>query len=570
MSTEGNYIQQSFSGGLNQEIDSTRLSRDQYPLLINGRSRYDTVTNIRLPLQINDGAIAGNNYQNITAADHKLIIFVDGKPFCKDLDFPNSGFMPLSIPPLDANVPLIFTELVPNSYSNFNRKVDSNVSQKNTDVELTSIINQTPQTIVCQDGINQPIGIFTTNAGRQLKKYAEWTLADREYVPVGNQMLYHEGILYIVSKDKRRIYRSITGRGLDFMVVIQPGDAGDKFPLEDEGGAETVSHAVDFNEITSLNKLTTEDGAFFVSTKKSSYAVVPLVQPEDLILGEPTFGNRFLFSAGCVSPYAFIELLGDFAFQDFNGLRSFNAVLQLKNEGSNSPFSKRIGPILQGISQDYVAAINFDNYALFACNTIYGRGIVVYDTLSRTFVAVDIYPGISQIKQFAEVKNSAGERFLFFITTDNKLYQAFAGDISTTKLLVGEWCSNDPKLEQRWSQLKLVFIDCKTEGNVNVKTFVDRKLNLDLNSTLFQRTNNQNNTIPIEPPYGTSLVDNVQILSYDIARAKQGWKAGFMISWDMEATLSHIGLITSVESNINSVTTQAQQYVRNLSLLNNS
>jgi len=564
---EGNYIQQSFSGGLNQEIDSTRLSRNEYPLLINGRSRYDVITNIRLPLQIDD--LAGAKYQNITAADHILFIFVDGKPYFKDLDYPGSGFQPVNAPSLSPNVNTIFTELVPASYNNFQRSLQKTNNNRNSDVILTSNINQTPHALIAQDGVSQPIAIFDTMSGRELKRYAEWNLEDREYVPVGNQMLYNDGILYIVSKDKRRIYRSITGRGLDFMVNIMPGDEGNRWPDEIDGSTETVSHAVDYDEISSINRLTTDDGSFYVSTKKSSYAVVPFYNFEDLVFGEPTFGNRFLFSAGSISPFGFIELLGDAAFQDFNGLRSFNAILQLKNEGSNSPFSKRVGPILQGIQQDNTAAVNFDNYALFACNTIYGRGIIVYDTLSETFVAVDIYPGISQIKQFAEVKNSAGERFLFFITTDNKLYQAFAGEISTTRLLVGEWCSNDPKLEQRWNQLKLVFIDCKAQSNVNVKTFIDRKLNLNLNQVLLQATNNTTNTIPIDIPYGTSLVDNVQILSFDIARACQGWKAGFLISWDMEATLSHVGLVTTIEQNINSVTTQAKQYNRNLNLINN-
>lgn len=567
---DGSYIQQSFVGGLNQEIDATRLNRNEYPLLINGRSRYDVITNIRLPKQVMDNAINGLNYQNITAANNILFIFVDGKAFFKDLDYPNSGFQPVDAPRLDQNVPIIFTELVPASYTNFQRSLTKSNNNKNSDVLLGDLVNQTPQALVAQDGISQPIGIFTTLAGRYLKKYAEWNLADREYVPIGRQMLHHNGILYIVSKDGTRFYRSLTGRSLDFMVTIQPGDDGDKYPDEKDGNADVTSHAVDFDTITSINKLATDDGSFFVSTKKASYAVFPLEDEFNIIFGEPTFANRFLFSAGCISPFSFIELLGDVAFQDFNGLRSFNAILQLKNEGSNSPFSKKLGPILQGVPQDYVAAINFDNYAIFACNTIYGRGLIFYDTLRETFDAIDIYPGISQIKQFAEVKNSAGVRSLWFITTDNKLYEAFAGNVSIPQLYVGEWCSNDPKLEQRWNQLKLVFVDCKSAGKVNMKMFVDRKLNKDLNSFLIQATNNQNNTIPIDPPFGTSLIDNVQILSFDISRAKQGWKAGFLISWSVDATLSHVGLSTSVEPNINSVSTQAKQYNRNLALINGS
>ena len=566
--SEGSYIQQSFVGGLNQEVDSTRLNRNEYPLLINGRSRYDVVTNIRLPKQVMDNALNGTTYQNITAANNILFIFVDGQAFFKDLDYPSSGFQPVGCPRLDQNVPIIYTELVPASYTNFARSLTKSNNNKNSDVLLGDLVNQTPQALVAQDSKNQPIGIFTTLSGRELKRYAEWNLQDREYVPIGKQMLHHNGILYIVSKDGTRILRSLTGRGLDFMVTIQPGDEGDKYPDEKDGNADTTSHAVDYNEITSINSLATDDGSFFVSTKKASYAVVPLEDEFNIIFGEPTFQNRFLFSAGCISPFGFIELLGDAAFQDFNGLRSFNAILQLKNEGKNSPFSKRLGPILQGVAQDYVAATTFDNYAIFACNTIYGRALIFYDTLRETFDSIDIYPGVSQIKQFAEVKNSAGVRSLWFITTDNKLYEAFAGDISTTRLYVGEWCSNDPKMEQRWNQLKMVFVDCKTEGEVNLQVFIDRKLNKNLTQPLLQATNNPNNSVPINPPFGNSLVDNVQILSFDIGRSKQGWKAGFFISWNVEATLSHVSLSTSMESNLNSVSTQAKQYNRNLAIIN--
>jgi len=75
----------------------------------------------------------------------------------------------------------------------------------------------------------------------------------REYVPVGKQMLWHDGILYVVSPNGKQIFRSVTGRPLDFMVNITP--SGDKDPLEAVGGASSVSHSVDFEPITSINRL---------------------------------------------------------------------------------------------------------------------------------------------------------------------------------------------------------------------------------------------------------------------------------------------------------------------------
>jgi len=569
MSTENNYIQQSFSGGLNQQIDPTRISRNEYPLLINGRSRYDVVTNVRLPVQVNDMSLTGVNYQGIYAALNLVFIFIDGKPYYKDMNYPSMSFQPINGAQLDPTVSTVFAALVPTSYANFQRSL-VDVDNRNTDVKLGDIIDQTPQALVAQDGKSQPIAILTTNAARQLNRYQEWNLDLREYVPVGRQMLYHDGVLYIISPDGRRIYRSVTGRPLDFMVNIQPGDDGDKWPTENDGSAETVSHAVDYDEITSINRLNTDDGSFFISTRKASYAVTPLIQDTDLVFGEPTFGNRFLFSAGCVSPFSFIELLGDNAFQDFNGLRSFNAILQLKNAGTNSPFSKRIGPILQGIKQDYVASVVFDNYALFACNTIYGRGIIVYDTLSETFVGVDIYPGVDQIKQFAEVKSDDGQRYLFFITADNKLYQAFVGDMATTKLYVGEWCSNDPNMEQNFSQIKLVFVDCKHSGMITVQSFIDRKLEKTMSMILDQKSGNPNDILPIAVPYGAADQDTAQILPFDIGRTTIGWKAGFLITWSIDATLSHVGLLATSQRNVNSVQTQAKMYKNNLAKLNST
>lgn len=569
---ESNYIQQSFVGGLNQQIDSTRLDRDEYPLLINGRNRYDVIMPVMLPNQINDVALTGVNYQGLYAASNVSFIFIDGLTYWKDWDFPASNWQPLDAPAMDSQVKTIFAELVPASYQNFQRVLNKTNDNVKTDTLLTSAIDQTPQALVVQDGISQANIVLSTTQARRSQNYSQWKAGSREYVPIGKQMLFHNGILYIITKDGRRILRSVTGRPLDFMVNLQPGPDGEAWPEENAGGAETVSHAVGYDEITSINRLAIDDGSFFISTRFSSHAVTPIITPEKLIFGEPIFANRYLFSAGCISPFAFIELLGDTAFQDFNGLRSFNAINQLKVEGKNAPFSKKVGPILQGILQDYVAATTFDNYALFACNTIYGRGIIVYDTLSENFVGLDLYPGVNQIKQFAEIKNSSGQRFLLFITTDNKLYQAFpeTGTIANTALYVGEWCSNDPKFEQHISQLKLVFIDCKNSGSVTIKSFVDRRLNKTMSQVLEAKSSNMNNTLPIAVPYGETNDDTVQILSFDVGRSKLGWKVGFLISWNVNATLSHIGLTSSLEQSINSVETSAKMYKRSLAALNNS
>lgn len=555
-SSKTDFIQQSFIGGLNQEVDPTRIDRDQYPLLINGRNRYGNIEPVKLPLEIMSSEFPAGIMQGTFAAGNILIVFVAGQAYYKDWEYPNSSFLKINGFALSPDAPVVFAEAVPISYMNFGRTPEERSGTFNTDILLSTITAASPQGIVCQDGINPPQIITSAMTARTLNNYAKWELTNREYVPVGRQMRYINGVLWIVSADGRRLYRSVTGRPLDFMVIIKP-ISGDKYPTEEEGGAANVAHTVDYDVITVLERLNTDDGSFYVSTNKISYAVTP--NYDKLVLGEPTFRNRTLFSTGGVSSFCFVEMLGDNAFADFNGLRSFNAILQTKNEGRNSPFGKRLGPILQGIQQDYVAAIVFDNYALFGLNTIYGRGIVVYDELREQFSAVDYYTGVGQIKQFAEIK-VVGNRYLFFITTDDKLF-LWAGSEDTARchLYIGEWCSGNPELEQHIDKLKLVFIDSKEAGTVFATSYVDGKaISQPLSATL--EVTNSDNPSNISVPFGDATTDRVKILSFDFGRTLAGWKAGFLVSWNFQAKLSHAALYSDVTSNINSVETAATSY----------
>lgn len=559
------FIQQSFIGGLNQQIDSTAISDNEYTLLINGRNRYDDIVPINLPEEIVDPVFAGLKRQGIYAAGNIEFIFAGGKAFYKDWNFPNSPYLNIPGLQLSTTVDIIYAELVPNSSMHFKRVMSESDNVK-APIQYSALIDGSPQCLVVQDGVNQPWIINTNLTARVTKNYQEWKNTDegREYVPIGRQMLHHDGILYLVSSDGRKFLRSITGRPLDFMVNIQSD--GDKYPNEIDGGADTVSHSVDYEEIMTLGRLNSDNGAFYVSTRKNSYAVIPEFAVEDMIFGEPIFSNQFLFSAGSISPFGFIELLGDYAFADFNGLRSFNAIQNFKNEGQNSPFSKKLGPILQGIQQDYVAAINFDNYALFAVKTIFGRGIVVYDTLHNVFAAIDIYSNITQIKQFAEVKTDTARR-LFFITTDDKHYEAFASDDKATcQIYFKEWSSEDPSFDIKPSIFKAVFTDIKESGTVAAAIYTDRKLKVSQSLSL-EQTEELDEPSPSNIPFNSSDKDLVRTLSFDIQRANTGWKIGCLLSWNFDATLSSVKLLSSAEQSINTTESAAKSYVRNKTLL---
>ena len=135
-----------------------------------------------------------------------------------------------------------------------------------------------------QDGINQPwliqlnelINILTA---RKLNTYNQWSNVSsgansREYVPIGKQMMYLNSILFIVAPNGRSIYRSVSGRPLDFMVNIDVD--GKKVPSEIIGGAASVSFAADFDEITCITPVATE--AFLLNKLLYLGELLPSIQ----------------------------------------------------------------------------------------------------------------------------------------------------------------------------------------------------------------------------------------------------------------------------------------------------
>jgi hypothetical protein len=188
--------------------------------------------------------------------------------------------------------------------------------------------------------------------------------------------------------------------------------------------------------------LNTPDNGFFVSTLRDSTKVVP--DFSSLVWGEPQFDNVPLFPTGALNQFSFVDVLGDSAFIDFTGVRSFNAVTQFRYEGKNSPFSRKVYNLFKDVTQTTPCCGRFDNYILFAVETIYGSAVLIYDEIAQAWVGLDLFPGVAAIKQFAEIKTRTARRLLF-ITTDHKLYEAYASPVTAPlKIYVGEWCSQDP------------------------------------------------------------------------------------------------------------------------------
>jgi hypothetical protein len=543
------YLQESFLGGINQQFDPTRIGKNEYMLAVNVRNRRDTLEPIKLPLDITSAKPDGK-IQGIYGASNLLVLFVEGKAYFKDFlqSAGSIAFTRIGDFSMSAEVDTIYAEFVPSSSLNYSRgknPVTTNLVNPVVLGENAAGFTISPASVpglVVQDGISQP-WLITPAGTRKLHTYDQWALPeDREYVPVGKQMLYSGGVLWIVAPNGQEIYRSVKGRPLDFTIAID-GIEGNK-----SGKADTTSIKPDYNPITTIREVSAGDsGGFFVGTRPISRYIIPGV--DALLFGQPlNFTYQYLFPIGPVNHFSTVDLSGDTAFITDSGVRSFNGTSILKYESNNDPLSTKVYQLFDGVTQTSPCACNFDNYAFFAVQTKYGPGVLVYDTLSKSFCSLDLYPDIGQIKQFAVVQYNNTKR-LFFYTEDNKLYEAFASPITAqAQLYIGEWATGNPSTEQKGGILQLVMTDAKESGTITATIFVDRKIGASSSKQIDKSVTIQEP--PITIPFGASTEDTVQETTFSDLEAKAGWKIGYLVTWNCQASLSHIRVTADAQTGV--------------------
>jgi hypothetical protein len=587
------FLQASFIGGMNLLVDDTRLpvaakyatgkspytiGYNQYRAGFNVRNRFDVLTPTHSSMQ--DTTAPVGNYQGLIAFGDSLILFCNGKAYFKSPLTVNvsseDGYIAVSpntwqqIPnfSMDSKINRLWTIAIPVSTTNYARLSGTftgvgglpvpSASNTLTTINISATFAGNLSGLLVQDGINQPQFIFldinNSNAVtcRTTQTYAEWSFPldnntllltgpdEREYVPIGTYMEWYNGILFIVAPDGENIYRSVSGRPLDFVInVDQYGQKG--------GDATTTSYSVGVGGITCLKSLSS--GALFVSAgNQVCFAVTLNTTPNaPTIFGEYTFIRTFLFNAGCISDKCIIDILGDTGFIDLNGIRSFNAVASQQNEGRNSVFSATIQSLFSGIPGqdiDYVSAFNFDNYALFSVNTYYGYVIVVYDTINQCWSSIDIeQTNNHSVKQFAGMTIDILE--LWAITDDNRLLQLYASDeYDTATVRFGGLCSQSPEKELQPWYLRPIFANITETFEVTAAQFVNNRMS---NDTITKTVNYIPVTAPSELEFNYPDTDTqVNNILYTWPNAAQGWKVYYVLSWTGGATLTHI--LTQVRS----------------------
>lgn len=465
MAADGKFYQRGFAGGMNQLVEPWDLADNEYVYAHNVRNRRNSLVPVKTHVEVS--APAGVKQGLYVFGDY-LVLFVAGSAYYRELAV--NTWTQIADFAMDAETDRIYCCAVPASTMNFQRKaISASDTQSGANINSGVTYNGAEAGLVVQDGTSQPWLIYVDAGGlsaRVTKTYSEWTNTDstsdtREYVPVGSLMLFFDGVLYVVNRSK--IYRSITGRPLDFVVNIDTsGNKG--------GDADSIAYSLSNADITAIHQLNTE--SFFVSTLDGNcYAVTPTRTVT--IFGEPTFIRTYLFAASCINQFSFVDILGDFGFIDPEGLRSFNAVLQQQNEGRNSVFSAQVGRAFERIRQDtrWCAAVVFDNYAIFSVRTAYGNNFVVYDTLYRKFVSFD-HSAFGWTKQFAAV--STNVKRLFAITDADKLIECYGGTTyAPATVRTRAWLVDDNGVEVKTESLRATFKKGLTGGEATASIFVD-------------------------------------------------------------------------------------------------
>ena len=155
-------------------------------------------------------------------------------------------------------------------------------------------------------------------------------------------------------------------------------------------------------------------------------------------------------------------MMGDFGFIDAEGLRSFNAVRQLRNEGRNSAFSLKVAKLFEDIVQLDGAAISFDNYTVFSVKTIYGYGVLVFDGTLQKFVSLDFYKTdndetVGQITQFTKIDTDTVHE-LYAVTAQGKFLRLFTGaKYNDSFVQTKAFNTGTLEVEQKPMQLRTLF-----------------------------------------------------------------------------------------------------------------
>lgn len=590
------YNQDSFIGGMNLLGDDSKLQSNQYRIALNCTNRFNRLDLI--PISKEDVSIPAGLKQEIVTFGNYIIVFIAGYAYYRY--YTAEGWRMIDGFKMSPDAPRYWTVPVPVSTTNYARIAATSesvptASNPGGGINLVSIAGASQGNLpglLVQDGVNQPMFIFVDSAtllpvARVTQTFAQWSITytdannitvaldsegnsldKREYVPVGTSMAWDDGTLYITSPDGNYILRSVSGRPLDFVVDVKNTLVTD-VPYTQVGGGDAyqTAYSVGVGGIVCLRPLSS--GGIFVAAGNSNFAVTKnMTQNAPTQFGEYTFIKTFLFNATCLSDRAIFDSLGDSRFIDLTGVRSFNAIQQTQNEGRNTPFTLEIQDAFTGVTQDasFAAGILYNNYELYAMQTIFGPALAKFDTINQCWTSFDVAQTAGKrIKILAKIELSIQR--LYAITEDDRLYTLYIGPENA----IGSFRSigisanaldeanenvklNNPQFQIKPINLRVIVNNITKDCTITYTPYVDNRL------TMAGRFDKK---ITFELPQIAStdlykLPDVNTMLSnifFNTVSVEQGWKMFGLISWD-EGSITQFSIDAIINTPQNPINSQ--------------
>jgi hypothetical protein len=553
--------QESFLAGLDLITPTIDIPNNGYVWTINGRSRFGYIQPIPQPKEVT--SYPPGIKQGILAVGNAIIAFVAGKAYYKV--YGQAGYSVVPNFSMSPTATLVYSQPVPISSFNYIRNLSDATSIDNPiNKQYSGRIAGMPSGIVCQDGVTQPqlIAYDEVNQvffSRTLGTFAVWAQNNPEYVPVGKQMMYMSGKLFIVAPDGHSVYQSVSGQPLNFMMNIDP--SGNKATTEALGGAATTSFAFDYDSITCIEPVNIPDSFIYATAYNTRVVQLDYTRT---VFGEPLFTQAIRIDSGILNQYAVADISGDYAFAGVDGIKTFNAVQGLHFQGRNSTFSRVISKLFIGISQSYVCTFYYDNYVFFSVDTVLGPALVVYDTMNGCWAAIDMQ-GIGKVIQ-AAVIDLPIELRVYVITDTQKIYQLYSPHQPADKCSiltraystsgmnnqyaasVSKVNSDIPLSEMKSQAVDLVFRGDSVGTNVELVEFVNGILKGDLIKPLQPTT-------PLVSPSTDILASALleqegERITFAFKDTPRGYKLSYLISWQSYAALMKIRLTTTDTSQV--------------------
>lgn len=540
-----NTVQGTFIDGMDLLSEETQISNNGYKMLINGRQRYGSVVPNRKHVEITT-LPAGKKQGAVGVGTYKIVFIAGGAYYQNEGD---TGWIQIPSFAMSAVEDEYWTLIVPASTFNFGRKLPTSGDINLPIISSVNVsVSGTPAGILVQDGHSQPwIIVFNEFTGsfiaRETKTYNDWSNTssvadDREYVPIGRQMMLLNGIVFLLSADKKRLYRSVSNRPLDFMVNIDVN--GNKQPAEYLGGAASVSIAFDYDDITCIQPINIPDAFVYGTTKNIRVIVLDYTYT---IFGEPNFSVGAIIKAGVVNQDSFIDILGDYAFVDAEGVVSFNAVNQLQYEGRNSIFSKQLSSILKGKVQRVSRTVSYNNFILFNLETTIGNALVVYDTIIQRWVSIDITAVIDVLKFF--VTETVSATHLYALTSTGRLFRLYSDETENeyALLFTKSWAPEKSNIEHKSQHLYTAFNLGLLNGTVRAIEYIDNQEGKSLTGVLAARISPL--PYPVQTPVIPGVYVQVEPITFNFVDGRRGKKISYIIMWNSDSELDEFTIMTN-------------------------